>query len=344
VLVRVVSIYAVLGLVLAALHGTEPEEPVAENRAEARTEEPSGIPTVELEPPPKREVVEVLPPGDRLTLRPREIRKLILPPERRALTDGRRAALQAMLANDIFLLYVGLPEKDRNDSATGIPMVSIGDSADPQLDTFVDDFNSEMLHAYERGLIGNVGAGDVWFLAANLRHEADEVFFELLHDPEDAIVLRREGKRMVVLDIGRDHRVRKGTRFLIWTRRASPRLPIAIVEVVDVRGKSCAALVRHRFREDWPPNPALRASNPFYAARRELRVRFVGDPGRLHADAPARLRAATGVHLARDGLVDVAIIGDFENWSVLQEVADAGALLVPARLVPWFVPSTQGER
>jgi hypothetical protein len=240
------------------------------------------------------------------------------------------------------MLYIGPPDDAARDRATGIPLVSIGDSADPYLDSFVDDFNTEMLHAHRRGLIGNAGAGGVWFLAAHVRPEADAVFFELLDDPEDGKVLQRDGTRMVVLDIGRRQRVRDGTRFLLWTRRNSPRIPLAIVEVVDVREESCAALVRHRFRDEWPQNAALRVSSPFYSARRDPRVRFLGDPGRLRADAAARLAAAADVRIVTRGAADVGIVGDFKSWDELESIV--GAILVPARLVPWFVPSTQGAR
>jgi hypothetical protein len=353
VLIRVFVIYGAVALGMAALQST--------TRRAVDKPRPNSIdvPTAELRgratlPPPIIEVevrrnhtriVDALPPDGTVQLRRfTTFRNLFLPPHRRALTDGRRAALQAMLANDIFLLYIGPPDDDVRDQATRIPLISIGDSADPFLDSFVDDFNAEMLHAHRRGLIGNAGAQDVWFLAAHFRPEADAVFFELLDDPEDATVLRRDGMRLVVLDIGRRNRVREGTRFLLWTRRSSPRIPLAIVEVVDVREQSCAALVRHRFREEWPQDAALRASSPFYAARRDPRVRFLGDPGRLRADAAAQLVAATDARIVARGAIDVGIVGDFKSWDELERIAGAGAILVPARLVPWFVPSTQGAR
>ena len=353
VLIRVFVIYGAVALGLAALQpttGRAVEKP-RPNSIDAPTTKLLGRANL---PPPiieaearrnLRRILDALPPDGTVQLRrSTTFRNLYLPPHRRALTDGRRAALQAMLANDVFLLYIGPPDKDARDQATGIPLISIGDSADPHLDSFVDDFNAEMLHAHRRGLIGNAGALDVWFLAAHIRPEADAVFFELLDDPEDGKILGRDGMRLVVLDIGRRHRVREGTRFLLWTRRSSPRVPLAIVEVVDVREESCVALVRHRFREEWPQNAALRVSSPFYAARQDPRVRFLGDPGRLRADAAARLADATGAKIVTRGGVDVGIVGDFESWEELERIAGAGAILVPARLVPWFVPSTQGAR
>ena len=157
------------------------------------------------------------------------------------LTDGSRAALRAVLEDHPMLLYVGPPPARvvnpdgtktsiEADERTRLPLRSIGDSLDPQLARFVEEYNHTILRSYHSGLIATRRVQGVWSAAHRLDANADQLLFSLLDDPADAYVLEvdAEGGR-VTLDLGSDQRIEPGMRFVLWTRGRPPRRVLALL-------------------------------------------------------------------------------------------------------------------
>ena len=385
-LFRALGTFAILGLVMFARPRREPapDRPVAPtavtalptatgeldeddliDRVARALGEPETRTVIPYEPPPQTTVVT----------RPRESepRPAPLQPLPKELTAGRRAALSAILEGDAYLLFFGQPPGDIPDAddsmitrieqsallrqpSQQLRHVSIGDSIDPLLEEFVHDFNLQMLHAQARELVVRRQVDGIWAVAAQIDEDADEVLFQLLDDPTDAIATAYDPETGACeLDLGKRDGVTRGMRFVLWTQARPLRRVLALAEVDRVDEAACRVRIVKSLAESWPAATGIRASNPFFHRGRTIagyvlspdadatRKRFE-DWG--HASLYATLQfpefcIVGGIADPRASPRDPrerALIPD-ASAQRLDRARKAGAIFVPERLVPYLLPA-----
>jgi len=276
------------------------------------------------------------------------------------LTLGRRAALRAILEGAAYLLYFGTPpgnlvEPDGSDitliedSSQGVravqrlPHESIGDSVDPALAEYVHDFNLQMLHAQKSGLIRTREVEGLWSAAAALDRDADDALFDLLDDPTDAIATAYDPETGACeLDLGKRNGVSVGMRFVLWTQGRPLRRVLALAEVERVTNAGCRVRIVKSFAGSWPSTPGIRASNPLFHRGRKVTGLVLG----ATSDRSRKLLTLSPHTSIYDDISfpDFCVVGDLPktghpDGARLVRAQEAGAIIVPERLVPYLLPS-----
>jgi len=389
VLLRALGLFALLGIVLFA---GKPAPSGSRGDAQPPHTEPKPAPvvTVAHEPPdpvtvgvaeivkripivsPAALPIESAPPPPEPKL---QLDKLPdLPP---TLTAGRKAALRAVLAGDPYLLYFGAPPGTmpwQDEGAETLIEVgvrrlavsgklrheSIGDSVDPQLAEFVHDFNLQILHAQRSNLIRTRLLRGLWSAVALLDPKADDLLFDLLDDPTDAIATAYDPEAGACeLDLGKKDGIRKGMRFVLWTQERPLRRVLALAEVDHVMqfAQRCRVRIIKSFSDSWPAAPGIRASNPFFHRGRSIAGYVLSDNLDRHK---ARFQAWPHASIY-DSLQFPAfcIVGDVPDAprafdprlgrqqdprdmvfdEQLERAKNSGAIFVPERLVPYLLPA-----
>jgi hypothetical protein len=392
VLLRVVGMFTLLGFILFV--GQDSAPPPAHEPAATRpspTVEPEPEPAVPdelidrvarpldgLEPrrvirTAAEPVVAIEAPNGTSPFPPQPLPELDpLPP---TLTAGRRAALRVIFEGDAYLLFFGRPPGNTPEpsnpgitsiesglpgttTSPGLRSVSIGDSLDPELEEYVRHFNLQMLHAQRSGLIRTRKTDGVWSAAAHLDRGADELLFNLLDDPTDAIATGHDPETGVCeLDLGQRDGIALGMRFVLWTQARPLRRVLALAEVSSVTDTRCQVRIVKALSDSWPAARGIRASSPFFHRGRKVAGYAIG---RNSAGMRTAFKGWAHATLYEDlQFPEFCIVGDIPDLApavdprirrerapfdaqfvpLLARAKQAGAILVPERLVPYLLPA-----
>lgn len=146
------------------------------------------------------------------------------------------------------------------------------------------------------------------------RNEKSKNALAIAEDPKDGEVLEvGDTSGNVFLNLGRKNKVSADTRFTIWRPgKGNVREDIAVVRVIKVEDSMCEARIEKVIRSRVPLTRGMYASNPFFDARRSIRVHVWGDLKTYPSDVAKRRLVNAGCTIVEglDDTVNVIILGE----------------------------------
>ncbi|MCZ6786853.1 MAG: hypothetical protein O7E54_06770 [Planctomycetota bacterium] len=131
--------------------------------------------------------------------------------------------------------------------------------------------------------------------------------------PDGEVVGVGRARGTVWINIGRNSKVTRGTKFKIWrVGKGGYRQDIAMIRVIRVDPTMSEARVIKQIASSRPISQGMNVSNPFFNPNEKLRVYIYGDLTNYDTDTARRRLAGSGVTVSRylDDRVNIIVLGE----------------------------------